>query len=138
MCNTGFPSYISNVILNFIQKSHPETNEHFGFLCFHHLKTVRFLRYIWSRRQDNGSSHLVSQKGFVTGCMLSLFPLDPFSHQNYWPHTLHISSCLRMAGKGRSKRISRPVNSLLQVCERKEEELLRGEQDARQCTRLIV
>lgn len=63
---------------HFIQKSYPEANEHFGVLCFHHVKTVRFLGYIWSRRQDNGSLHLVSHKGFVTGvgCPYFLYTLS--------------------------------------------------------------
>lgn len=46
MCNTGFPSCISNVSLNVIQQSQPEASEDWGFLCFHHLMIVRFLENI--------------------------------------------------------------------------------------------
>lgn len=42
---------------------------------------------------------------------LSFFPLERGSHKNYWIHILDISSCFRMTGNGRSRRILRPVYS---------------------------
>lgn len=42
---------------------------------------------------------------------LSFFPLERGSHKNYWIHILDTSSCFRMTGNGRSRRILRPVYS---------------------------
>lgn len=75
-----------------------------GVLCFYHPKSVRFLGNIWSRRLENIGTCI-----WPCRRTLPLFPLHPVSDKNYCPHTSDIYSCLRMAGKRRSRRILRPI-----------------------------
>lgn len=136
MNNTSFLFFIRNVNLNFIQKANPEANEDFG---------GGFFGCVFITLRKWGLWEIFGQEGKIIGaciwhyrsasllhCCGLFFPLEPVSCKNYWLHTQGSSSFLRMAGKGRSRRISSPVYFPLQVRETQKEELLWKQQDNRQ------
>lgn len=98
---------------------------------------VRFMGYIWSKRQENGILHLALQKCFITvvSCPCFLWNLahtsqDPYlrplflpQNDREWKKQENLKACVLFPS---------------QVRETKKERNLPGEQDNSQHTRLIV
>lgn len=122
-CNTGFPFCSSNVILSIIQQSQPEANEAWWFLGFHHLKIVRFLKTFGQGPSINLEHASGSCRRILPLVWVVLVSFAPCLTQELLsPHQRYLF--LPQKGKGREPSFSRPTDSLLQVCERKEEKLL--------------
>lgn len=143
MCNTGFLSFISNVSLNFIQKTHPEGNEDFyfitGFVCclFYAFTTSKVYGIYLVKKARKWDLASGFAKCFVTVVSSPCF-LWNLAHTSQDPYLRHLFLPQNDREWKKQENLKACVLFPSQVRETKKERNLPGEQDNSQHTRLIV